>query len=59
MFGQLGQILGGIEAVLRDHRRQVGRSATMLETISRDMRMVPIRMLFDAIRAPCGASRAT
>src|SRR5690606_36442525 len=46
-YAQLGQILGGIEAVLRDHGRQVGRTATMLETISRDMRMVPIRVLFD------------
>ncbi len=46
-YAQLGQILGGIEAVLRDHGRQVGRTATMLESISRDMRMVPIRVLFD------------
>ncbi|NVB85431.1 MAG: response regulator [Kofleriaceae bacterium] len=44
---QLAQVLGGLEAVLRDHGRQVGRTATMLETISRDMRMVPIRVLFD------------
>jgi chemotaxis protein histidine kinase CheA len=44
---QLAQALGGLEAVLRDHGRQVGRTATMLETISRDMRMVPIRVLFD------------
>ncbi len=45
---QLAQVLGGLESVLRDHGRQVGRTATMLETISRDMRMVPIRVLFDS-----------
>ena len=48
VYAQLGQILGGVEAVLRDHGRQIGRTATMLETVSRDMRMVPIRMLFDS-----------
>ncbi len=48
VYSQLGQVLGGIEAVLRDHGRQVGRTATMLESISRDMRMVPIRVLFDS-----------
>lgn len=47
-FVQLGQILSGIEAVLRDHSRQIGRTTTMLETVSRDMRMVPLRMLFDS-----------
>lgn len=46
-YAQLGQILGGIEAVLREHGRQIGRSASMLEAVSRDMRMVPIRVLFD------------
>lgn len=48
VYGQLAQVLGGLEAVLRDHGRQVGRTATMLEAISRDMRMVPIRVLFDS-----------
>jgi chemotaxis protein histidine kinase CheA len=48
VFAQLGPILGGIEAVLRDHSRQIGRTTTMLETVSRDMRMVPLRMLFDS-----------
>ncbi len=48
LFAQLGQILGGMEAVLREHSRQISRSTTMLETVSRDMRMVPLRMLFDA-----------
>jgi chemotaxis protein histidine kinase CheA len=47
-YAQLAQILGGVEAVLRDHGRQIGRTATMLETVSRDMRMVPIRLLFDS-----------
>lgn len=46
-YDQLGQILGGLEAVLRDHGRQIGRTATMLEATSRSMRMVPIRLLFD------------
>lgn len=46
-YAQLAQILGGIEAVLREHGRQIGRNATMLEAVSRDMRMVPIRVLFD------------
>jgi chemotaxis protein histidine kinase CheA len=48
LYGQLGQVLAGLESVLRDHGRQVGRTAAMLEAISRDMRMVPIRVLFDS-----------
>lgn len=48
LYGQLGQVLAGLESVLRDHGRQVGRTAAMLESISRDMRMVPIRVLFDS-----------
>lgn len=48
LYGQLGQVLAGLESVLRDHGRQIGRTAAMLESISRDMRMVPIRVLFDS-----------
>ena len=43
----LEQTLGGIEAILRDHSHQLGRTASELESTARDLRIVPIRTLFE------------
>jgi len=43
----LEQTLGGIEAIMRDHSHQLGRTASELESTARDLRIVPIRTLFE------------
>ncbi len=43
----LEQTLGGIEAIVRDHSHQLGRTASELESTARDLRIVPIRTLFE------------